>query len=318
MRNMVEQGHTSGSSDTTVLSGVSSSSRLTRWISVPTPMTEPDGRLGHGPDDEVGGPDLVGHLHHLVGALGWTTTIPSGCSARKASTWAGRNRWWTEQWPFHSRRRGRLEGDVVQAALVPTGVPHRHVLGAVAQLEAGVPAEVLVGEEQDLVAPAPTVAVPSEGPGQDGPGVRRRAHHTAVAADEGLEGGRGVHVGDRHHPVDVGDGAEGLPGLLHRVDVGHVGHGAAGVEVGEDDLLVGAGEDVGRLGHEVDAAEHHVLGLGLVGGDAGQAERVAPGIGPRHHLVPLVVVAEDDHAGGPSAALARLIHVASWSGSAVV
>ena len=43
MRNMVEHGQTSGSRETTVLSGVSSSSRLTRWISVPTPMTEPAG-----------------------------------------------------------------------------------------------------------------------------------------------------------------------------------------------------------------------------------------------------------------------------------
>jgi hypothetical protein len=30
----------------------------------------------------------------------------------------------------------------------------------------------------------------------------------------------------------------GLPGLLDRVDVGHVGHRAAGVEVREDHLLV--------------------------------------------------------------------------------
>ena len=38
MRNIVEHGQISGSSDTIVLSGVSSSSRFTRWISVPTPM----------------------------------------------------------------------------------------------------------------------------------------------------------------------------------------------------------------------------------------------------------------------------------------
>ena len=109
-----------------------------------------------------------------------------------------------------------------------------------------------------------------------------------------------------------------LPGLLHRVDVGHVGHRAAGVEVGEDHLLVGPGEDVGRLGHEVDAAEHDELGLGLVGGDAGQPEGVAPGVGPGHHLVALVVVAEDDQPRTRASALARPIHAASWSGSAVV
>ena len=55
-----------------------------------------------------------------------------------------------------------------------------------------------------------------------------------------------------------------------------------------------AGEDVGRLGHEVDAAEDHELGLGLVGGDAGQPEGVAPGVGPGHDLVALVVVPEDE------------------------
>jgi len=43
IRNMVEHGHTSGSSETTVLSGVSASNRFTRWISVPTPMTVPGG-----------------------------------------------------------------------------------------------------------------------------------------------------------------------------------------------------------------------------------------------------------------------------------
>ena len=42
---------------------------------------------------------------------------------------------------------------------------------------------------------------------------------------------------------------------------GHVGHRAAGVQVGEDDPLVVAGEHVGGLGHEVHAAEDDVGGL---------------------------------------------------------
>ena len=70
-----------------------------------------------------------------------------------------------------------------------------------------------------------------------------------------------------------------------------------GIEIGEQHLLVVAGQDVGGLGHEVHPAEHHELGLGLVGGDTGQPEGVATGVGPVHHLVPLVVVAEDHHAG---------------------
>ena len=83
-----------------------------------------------------------------------------------------------------------------------------------------------------------------------------------------------------------------VPGLLDLVEVGHVGHRAAGVEVGEHDPLVVAGEDVGRLGHEVHAAEDDVGG-GAVGREPGQLEAVAPGVGPFHDLVPLVVVAED-------------------------
>ena len=39
MRDMVAHGQTSGSRQITVLSGCSSASRLTRWISVATPMT---------------------------------------------------------------------------------------------------------------------------------------------------------------------------------------------------------------------------------------------------------------------------------------
>ena len=83
-----------------------------------------------------------------------------------------------------------------------------------------------------------------------------------------------------------------VPGLLDLVEVGHVGHRAAGVQVGEDHPLVVAGEDVGRLGHEVHTAEDDVGGL-AVGREPGQLEAVAPGVGPLHDLVALVVVAED-------------------------
>ena len=55
---------------------------------------------------------------------------------------------------------------------------------------------------------------------------------------------------------------------------------------GRIDLLVVGGEDVGGLGHELHAAEHDVLGVTLVGGEARQAERVAPrhrpSASPRH------------------------------------
>jgi hypothetical protein len=75
---------------------------------------------------------------------------------------------------------------------------------------AGVAAEVLVGEEQHLVAPAPVVKAHSST-------ARALVEvHTAppCSADERLQRRRGVHVGDRHDPLDVDDLAERLPGLL--------------------------------------------------------------------------------------------------------
>ena len=59
-----------------------------------------------------------------------------------------------------------------------------------------------------------------------------------MATDERLDGRRRVQVGDGNQPLDVDDVGERLPRLLDLVDVGHVGHRAPGVEVGEDHLLV--------------------------------------------------------------------------------
>jgi hypothetical protein len=115
-----------------------------------------------------------------------------------------------------------------------------------------------------------------------------------VAADEGLDGRRAVHVRDRHHLIDVGDARQGLPGLLDLVDVGHVGHRASGVEVGKDHGLVVGRQDVGRLGHEMDAAEHDVGRLRPLLGQHRKPVGVPPGVGPADDLVTLVVVSEDE------------------------
>ena len=55
-----------------------------------------------------------------------------------------------------------------------------------------------------------------------------------------------------------------------------------------------AGQDVGRLGHEVHAAEDDVRRLRAGGGLAGQLERVAGDVGELDDLVALVVVAEHE------------------------
>ena len=60
---------------------------------------------------------------------------------------------------------------------------------------------------------------------------------------------------------------------------GHVGHRAAGGEVGQHHRLVVAGEDVGRLGHEVHAAEDDVLGIRPGGRLLGELEGVTGDVG---------------------------------------
>ena len=62
---------------------------------------------------------------------------------------------------------------------------------------------------------------------------------------------------------------------------------------GRIDPLVVAGEDVGRLGHEVHAAEDDVGGGALSAANRASLKRVAAGVGPLDDLVALVVVAED-------------------------
>ena len=117
--------------------------------------------------------------------------------------------------------------------------------------------------------------------GDDLDGVRRRA------ADVGL----GLHRGGR---VDVADDdGAGVLGLPRPQLVGgdRLGEAAAGPLVGDQHRLVVA-QDLRRLGHEVDAAEHDRRRLGL-GRDPGQPERVADVVGDVLDLRQLVVVGQD-------------------------
>ncbi len=56
----------------------------------------------------------------------------------------------------------------------------------------------------------------------------------------------------------------------------------------------GAGQHVGALGHEMDAAEHDGLGRVLRRGKLRQLQRVADRIGELDHFVALIVMAEND------------------------
>ena len=97
-----------------------------------------------------------------------------------------------------------------------------------------------------------------------------------------------------HDAFDVGDAGDLLPALLDLVESAMSAIEQPGVEVGEDDSLVVAGEHVGRLGHEVHAAEDDVGGAVVVGRETGELERVADGRRPTDDFVALVVMAEDE------------------------
>ena len=72
----------------------------------------------------------------------------------------------------------------------------------------------------------------------------------------------------------------------------HVGHGAAGADLGQQHGLV-RGEDGGAFGHEMDAAEHDHIMIGLCRG-AGKFERIAGDVGDVLDLGPLIIVGQDD------------------------
>jgi hypothetical protein len=120
-----------------------------------------------------------------------------------------------------------------------------------------------------------------------------KAHSRApVPAGERLDVGGGVHVRDGDRVLcDPGLG-EDVPALGDLLGRGHVGHGAARGQVRQDDLLPGGGEDVGRLGHEVHAAEDDVLRLGPGRGVPRELEGVSRDVGELDDLVALVVVPE--------------------------
>jgi len=123
--------------------------------------------------------------------------MPSGWRSLNASTCSGRNRWWTLAVALPEEEGGLLDVGLREPTELTAGIPNPHRALVVAHVVARVATQVLVGEEQHLLAAL-------ERPLQHRPGVRRRAHRSAVAADERLQRGGRVHVGDRHDAVEVG------------------------------------------------------------------------------------------------------------------
>ncbi len=84
-----------------------------------------------------------------------------------------------------------------------------------------------------------------------------------------------------------------MPRRLDRFEVGHIGHAASGGQVGEVNLDLVAGEDIGRFGHEVNAAKDDRAARLAVGGKLAQLEAVSPEIGETDDLVLLIMVSQN-------------------------
>ena len=182
-----------------------------------------------------------------------------------------------------------LDGVGLEATPDLVRIPHHHLIEGHAHFVGGVAAKMLVGQEENLLASVPC-------PLQRRRRIRRGADHAAMLAAEGLNRRGGVDVGDGNdggvaeHLLQIG------PALFELIRRGHVGHRTAGGEIGQDHLLVRAAQDVGTLGHEVHAAKHDELGVGMLAHLAGKLVGIADVVGELDHFVALIVVTEDHQA----------------------
>ena len=120
-----------------------------------TPMTEPDGRGVDGADDRVGRAGDVAELDHLVRGLGVDHHDAVGVLGAEGLDVLGPEALVHRAVALPQEQRRLLHLAVGEAADGLTRVPDAHVVGPVAELVAGVAAQVLVREEEDPVARAP-------------------------------------------------------------------------------------------------------------------------------------------------------------------
>ena len=115
-----------------------------------------------------------------------------------------------------------------------------------------------------------------------------------MLAGECLDCGRGVHVTDGDDHAGVHDGREFVPAGFHLANVGHIRHRTAGVQVGQNNNLVLAAENVRAFSHEMNATENDVARIGF-GGLEREFEGIATKISEFDDFIALVMVAEYDN-----------------------
>ena len=174
MRNIVEHGQISGSSDTIVLSGCSSARRCTMWISVPTPSTAPAGAPLDPVEDALGRADPVGELDDVVRALGVHDHLAVGMLGAGRRDVLGAEALVHRAVALPQQERRVLDVALLEPAELEARVPHPHVGSRCS------PSSKPVLRPRCWSGKKSTLSPRRERPLEDRARVRRRAHRAAV------------------------------------------------------------------------------------------------------------------------------------------
>src|SRR5260370_11851315 len=252
-----------------------------------------DGPLGacrrslDGFDNALGRTDLIGGLRDFETAFGMRDDANAGMLAADALDLLRREALVHRTIAFPKDDARAANGFRRVSAKFLVGIPDDHLFERDAHAIAGVAAGMLVGEGKNFFTRL-------ESPLHDLGGVGAGADRPALLAGKGVDGRGRVHVSTGDDLAGIDDGRKFAPAGFTLAYVGQVGHGATGVEVGQDNCLVLAAENVRALGHEVNAAEDDEAALGLRSLE-GELEGVTTEIGELDDFVALVVVANALH-----------------------
>ena len=235
-------------------------SRLTRWISVPTAQIDPAGLSLHRLDDVFGRAGVVGRLHDVPRHFRMDDDADAGMLRAHVLDLPHGEARVHRAVPLPQDDARALDRVGLEAAPDLVRIPHDHLVERHAHLVGGVAAEMLIGQEQNLLAALPR-------PLQRRRRVRRGADDAAVLAAERF---------DRRGGVDVGDGDDAAPSAAeHLLEIvpAHlelIGRRPCRPSSSRRRGRAGSPADasraqhVGALGHEVHAAEDDELGVGML------------------------------------------------------
>ena len=199
---------------------------------MPTAQIEPSGLSRHRLDDVLRAAAVVGGLHDVPRHLGMHDDADAGMLPADGFDLLGGEPLVDRAVAFPQDHLRALHLVGIESAEDLVRIPHDHLVERDAHLVRRVAPKMLIGQEQNLLAVR-------EAPLQRRHRVRRRADRAAALADERLNRRRRVDVGHRHDALDP-HLRQLFPARLELLGLGHVGHRAAGGEVGQDDLLMRA------------------------------------------------------------------------------